>query len=121
MPRKVYSRRLAILIVVLAVAVFAGVKFVSYAQKKAAPAAPTAPAITATETLTDPNTIAGNNGDGNAQPGETLLATVTITNTGTDATGITLSDSPTDPLSPNGANGTFAISPVAAPDVFHTI
>ncbi|MFL6373598.1 MAG: hypothetical protein ACJ73D_02915, partial [Pyrinomonadaceae bacterium] len=122
MPRKVRRTRLALLFVFIAAAAFAGVKFVSYAQKHAKPAAPTAPAVTATETLTDPVLpLTSNNGDGKAQPGETLLATVTITNTGSDATTVSLSDSPGNFLSPHGANGSFAMSPAAAPDTYHTI
>src|SRR5436305_3048297 len=111
--------RIAIIFLSLVIAAFGAVKFVSYAQKKTA--APTAPIVTATETLTDPVGLGTNNGDTKAQPGETLLATVTITNTGTSATGVSLSDSPTDPLSPNGANGTFALGPIAGSDTYDTI
>ncbi|MFL6373799.1 MAG: beta strand repeat-containing protein, partial [Pyrinomonadaceae bacterium] len=121
MPRKVRRTRLALLFVFIAAAAFSGVKFVSYAQKKA-PAAPTAPTVTATETLTDPVLpLTSNNGDGKAQPGETLLATVTITNTGSDATAVSLADSPGNFLSPKGANGTFAIGPIAGSDTYETI
>src|SRR4051794_4810397 len=117
MSRKATPRtHIATLFVVLSLLAFAAVRFVSYAQKKTAPNAPTAPSVTATEALTDPNTIPGNNGDGNPKRGGTLLATVTATNNASDATAVSLTDSPTDPLSPNGANGTFAIGPAAAPD-----
>jgi hypothetical protein len=122
MLRKNARVRIAVIFLSLAIAAFGAVKFVSYAQRNAKPAAPTAPAVTATETLTDPVGLGTNNGDTKAQPGETLLATVTITNTGgTDATGVTLSDSPSDPLSPNGTNGTFAIGPAAAPDTYNNL
>src|SRR5947209_1974445 len=118
MSPKLYRSRIVLSIVVLSLIAFTAVKFVSYAQKKVS--APSAPAITATETLTDPVSVGGNN-DSKAQPGETLLATVTITNTGSDATGVSLSDVPIPTLSPNGVGGAFVIGPVAAPDSYETI
>ncbi|MFL6375738.1 MAG: hypothetical protein ACJ73D_13805, partial [Pyrinomonadaceae bacterium] len=121
MLRKNARVRITIVFLSLSIAAFGAVKFISYAQKHAKPAAPTAPTVTATETLTDPSAITGNNGDGKAQPGETLLATVTITNTGSDATAVSLSDSPGNFLSPKGANGTFAIGPIAGSDTYETI
>ena len=62
--------------------------------------APFVPNITAT--LADALQV-DNNNSGKADPGDTLMYTVTITNSGTDATGVVF----TDDLSQNGGNLTL--------------
>src|SRR5262249_25541253 len=82
----------------------------------AATGAPFVPNITAT--LADALQV-DNNNSGKADPGDTLMYTVTITNTGTDATGVTF----TDDLSQNGGNltlvaGSVNSAPVARNDAY---
>jgi uncharacterized repeat protein (TIGR01451 family) len=79
-------------------------------------ASPFAPNITAT--LADALQT-DNNNSGKADPGDTLMYTATITNSGTDATGVTF----TDDLSQNGGNltlvpGSVNSSPVAVNDSY---
>src|ERR1051325_8094140 len=78
--------------------------------------APVVPNITAA--LADALQV-DNNNSGKADPGDTLMYTVTITNTGTDATGVVF----TDDLSQNGGNltlvaGSVNSSPVAVNDSY---
>ena len=86
--------------------------------KKAAAvmASPFAPVITAT--LADALQV-DNNNSGKADPGDTLMYTVVITNSGSDATGVTY----TQDLSQNGGNltlvaGSVNSSPVAVNDSY---
>ncbi|MBV9240687.1 MAG: hypothetical protein JO314_01660, partial [Acidobacteria bacterium] len=123
MPRKVSRVRIAVVFVVLAVAGFATVKFVSYAQKKSRPVATSntpavAPNVTAVETVDDSLSASP---DGNADPGDILKATVTMTNTGGDATGTTISDTPGTYLSANGANGNLTTVLTVTGDTANTI
>jgi len=79
-------------------------------------ASPFLPNITAT--LADALQV-DNNNPGKADPGDTLKYTVTITNSGTDATGVVFADD----LSQNGGNltlvpGSVASSPVAVNDSY---
>ena len=79
-------------------------------------ASPFAPSITAT--LSDALQT-DNNNSGKADPGDTLMYTVTITNSGTDATGVTY----TQDLSQNGGNltlvaGSVNSSPIAVNDAY---
>jgi hypothetical protein len=79
------------------------------------PPAPFAPNITATkvDAFPDPNS------DGKAEPGETITYTVTITNSGTDATGVQFNDT----IDPNTTlvNGSTATQPIAVPDSYNVI
>src|SRR5262249_41340907 len=80
------------------------------------PQTPLAPIITAT--LADALQV-DNNNIGKADPGDTLMYTVTISNTGTDATGVVF----TDDLSQNGGNltlvpGSVNSAPVARPAAY---
>ena len=118
MPRFSARVRIAVVFLGLALAAFAGVKFVSYAQKKAGPASPSLVGpFTISTSMTDQAGLGTNNADGNADPGETMAVNVNIQNTGTtDAQNVVLNDTTGTFLVPNGFNGTSRIGPVAVPD-----
>src|SRR6266850_6348782 len=81
-----------------------------------APAPFAAPVITATKTATFPDP----DGNGKAEPGDTISYTVTISNTGTaDATGVTFDDNP-DPNT-TLVPGSIKSSPVAVNDSYSAI
>src|ERR1043166_5243618 len=110
MPRKVVRVRFFLSLVLLAIAGFATVKFVSYAQKRARPATPATVIVGATEVITEP-------GDNDADPGNTLTFTVTATDTGTqDATGVNLTTNV--PAQTTLVGGSVAISPAAGNDTY---
>jgi uncharacterized repeat protein (TIGR01451 family) len=81
-----------------------------------APAPFAAPIITATKTATFPDP----DGNGKAEPGDTISYTVVISNTGTaDATGVTFDDNP-DPNT-TLVPGSIQSSPVAVNDSYSAI
>src|SRR5215213_3095159 len=77
-----------------------------------APATPFVPAITATKT----DSFTDSNGDGKADPGQTITYDVNINNSGTDATGVIFSDQ----IDANTTlvGGSLKVSPLAFPDTF---
>lgn len=70
-----------------------------------------------TATMTD--TIIGDDGDGKADPGETIEYTTVITNSGTDATGVTFND--VIDANTTLVGGSVNVSPLAINDSFDTI
>jgi uncharacterized repeat protein (TIGR01451 family) len=81
----------------------------------AALAAPLVPSLTATKTdsFSDPD------GDGKAEPGDTITYNVTVTNNGTDATNVQF----TDTLDPNTTlvPGSVATQPIASNDSYNVL
>lgn len=111
-------RLASIFTLIIAAVVFSAVKFgrVSEANSSQAPAA-MAVNVTSAEVVTD---VAGTV-DGNADPGDTLEYTVTVTNSGTtDATGLQL-DSTIDTTTSTLVAGSTNIGPVATNDSFSDI
>jgi len=83
-----------------------------------------APSITVTKTDTLINdgvggVIPDDDGDGNADPGETIQYTTTITNSGSDATGVTLND--VIDANTTFVGGSVNVSPLAINDSYDTI
>src|SRR5438105_3313008 len=115
MSRKSFRTRLVVVFaLVLSVVVFAAAKFGSSAQRNDKPTAPLAPTITATDVAT---VFTDTDGDGRADPGDTLLYTVTISNTagvGNDATGVSFTDTLDSKLTLVG--GSLNVTPVATDD-----
>src|SRR5438128_1204473 len=56
--------------------------------------------------------------DGKADPGDTLLYTVTVSNSGTDALGVNLNDALSNLTS---LNGTANVAPITTDDTYNTI
>ncbi|MET0647678.1 MAG: Ig-like domain-containing protein, partial [Pyrinomonadaceae bacterium] len=85
------------------------------AAPAALPAPPLVPAITATkvDSFSDPD------GDGKAEPGQTITYTVTVTNNGTDATNVTFNDTidPNTTLVP----GSVSTQPIASNDSYNVL
>src|SRR5712664_4952381 len=78
---------------------------------------PVAPSISASMTAALVPT--GNNGDGKADPNDTIIYTATITNSGLDATGVNFADT-VDPHT-TFVGGSLDISPLALDDTYATI
>jgi len=74
------------------------------------------PAVAAGDALKTDALVIDNDGDGRADPGDTLRYTVTITNTGAEATSISLDDV----IQPNlgAVAGSLFTGPIAAPDTY---
>jgi hypothetical protein len=84
MPRKVARVRIAVVFLGLALASFAAVKFVSYAKKKSAPAAPTSASVTDTVAFAPGGDL---NLNTKANPGDKLDGTIIVSASGSAATG----------------------------------
>src|SRR6476659_6690315 len=119
MPRKVFRTRFAFLFVVLALAAFAGVKFVSHARKSG-PAAPAATTVTDTQT----DNVAGNTVNNTLQVGEKDEGTVTVSVSGS-AQAFTNVSIPLDShltLDTTFGNGSgFTVSPLVPAKTFNVI
>jgi VCBS repeat-containing protein len=111
MPRKAFRVRIAVVFVALALCAFAAVKFVSYAHRERLMPLPVGVNVTATDTLAEKAA-----GDGNADPGEVLSGTITATNSGTTATGVTVTTTLPSELTLDPAS--VKTSPVAADDSY---
>src|ERR1051326_7195545 len=78
-----------------------------------APLAPVAPAITATKVDSFPDV----DGNGKAEPGDTITYDVNINNSGTDATGVNFSD--TIDANTTLVGGSLKVSPLAYADTYN--
>ncbi len=81
----------------------------------AALAAPLVPSLTATKT----DSFADPDGDGKAEPGDTITYNVTITNNGTDATNVTFTD--TVDANTTLVPGSVATQPIASDDSYNVL
>src|SRR6266404_416292 len=106
-------RLIVLSVIVIGIVIGASLKFGSISKANSAPPSP--PVISAIDVATISTDV---DGDGRADPGDTLLRTVTITNTGTDATGVKF----TDTLDPNTTlvAGSVVVSPLAFNDSYIT-
>src|SRR5450631_2150381 len=87
MSLSIRRRLIVVFVFALCIVIAASFKFDSRSEAKM----PVGPVIAATQTVTF--APGGDvDSDGKADPGDTLLYTTTITNTGTDATGVVLTD-----------------------------
>ena len=91
----------------------------SVARLKAAPGAalavPLAPSLSATKT----DSFADPDGDGKAEPGDTITYNVTITNNGTDATNVQFTD--TIDANTTLVPGSLATQPIASNDSYNVL
>ncbi|MEQ1920908.1 MAG: Ig-like domain-containing protein [Pyrinomonadaceae bacterium] len=110
-------KRLVVVFVFVAIAVFAGLKFGtdSRAAKPQSSVVLGGPLITATMTAA-PTTDVGSNG-AFVNPGDTLEYTVTINNTGDPATGVVFTDNLTD-ANLTLVPGSIKASPIASDETF---
>ena len=106
-------KRLVIVFVFFFCAVIAAVKFGPVSKGQSVPDGTSGPVITATDQDSITTDV---DGDGRADPGDTVQYTVIISNTGADATGMSFIDT----LSPNMTivGGSLTVTPITIADTY---